>query len=263
MALRLGTCGYSYREWRGVFYPEKLAPGRFLEYYAGEFDAVELNATYYRLPDPRSLAGMARRTPPGFLFVVKAHQALTHVYGEEARKMLPLFKAALEPFADAGKLGGVLLQFPFSFRPSPEAKQYLAGIASALDGVPVVVEFRHRAWFGEPTFEWLRGLRISLCSVDEPDLPNLPPRASTVTGPLAYVRFHGRNRQAWWGSGEARGAGARYDYLYSRQELEEWLPRIRGMEGQSSTLFAFFNNHPKGQAVINARDLREMLGGGG
>ncbi len=263
MAIRIGTCGYSYKEWKGVLYPEKLASGHFLEHYSANFDTVEVNVTYYRLPALSVLQGMIRRTPSGFSFFIKAHQGLTHVRGREAEEVLPRFKEVLKPFLDAGKLGGVLLQFPYSFRPAPSSIRYVEDLASRLKESVVVTEFRHRDWYEEKLMDWLKGDAISLCCVDEPPLPNLPPPLAVVTGPIGYVRFHGRNRARWWGEGESRPAGMRYDYLYSRDELKEWLPRIRRMEANAGKLFVFFNNHPRGQAVVNARDFQAILNEGG
>lgn len=271
--IRIGTCGYSYEEWRGVFYPEKLPPGKFLEHYSSEFDTVELNATFYQLPALKSLEGMVRRTPPGFSFVVKAHQALTHQRGKPAEEMLPSFKMALRPFADGGKLGGVLLQFPYSFKANPDNSKYVRELAERITEAPVIAEFRHKGWFVPDGIAWLRKHAISLCCVDEPELPNLPPAVAEVTGPVAYARFHGRNKSAWWspvapdpakpigheGSG-GRSAGERYRYLYRKDELEGWVPKLRRMSSEAKDIFAFFNNHPDGHAVRNARDLKALLG---
>jgi uncharacterized protein YecE (DUF72 family) len=255
-----------------VFYPEKLPKGKFLEYYAEHFDTVELNATFYQLPVLRSLEGMVRRTPPGFSFVVKAHQSLTHQRGKAAEEMLPAFKVALKPFAEGGKLGGILLQFPYSFKANPPNATYVRELAERIGEAPVIAEFRHKDWFVPDGLAWLRKHAISLCCVDEPELPNLPPPAAEVTGPVGYVRFHGRNSSAWWsptapdpakpigheGPGD-RSAGERYRYLYRANELEEWVPKLERMTAEAKHMFAFFNNHPEGHAVTNARDLKKLV----
>lgn len=269
--IRIGTSGFSYDDWRGNFYPEKLAKGRFLDHYSSHFDCVELNATFYQLPALKTLEGMVRRTPEGFTFVVKAHQALTHVRAD-AGKVLPSFREALKPFAGAGRLGAVLLQFPFSFRPSPEAQAYVGEMKAGLGDAVVVVEFRHKDWLVPTLREWLRKTGLSLCCVDEPRLPGLPPPLAEVTGPVGYVRFHGRNAEAWWGKGPVPAAGeyighgtqggdpsARYRYLYNESELREWLPRIHAMEGKVKTVYALFNNHPDGYAIRNAREMKVLL----
>lgn len=261
MPPRIGTSGFSYQDWRGPFYPEDMPARAFLERYSADFDTVELNATYYRIPSLKSLAGMVARTPPGFVFTVKAHQDLTHHWGEQAERTLPVFRRALEPFAAGGKLGAVLLQFPFSFQPSPEAVAYVERLAGELAESSPVVEFRHRAWFTPERLEWLRARKLAVCCVDEPDLPNLLPPLALVTGPVAYVRFHGRNRAAWWDSGAPRDPGARYDYLYDEKELAEWAPRVRAMAGAAERVYVYFNNHPGGKAVQNAREFRALLAG--
>lgn len=256
-----------------MFYPENLPKGRFLEHYSAEFDTVELNATFYQLPALKSLEGMVRRTPPGFSFVVKAHQALTHQRGKAAEEILPSFRMALKPFADAGKLGGVLLQFPYSFKANPENSKYVRELAGRITEAPVVAEFRHKGWFVSDGVAWLKKHAISLCCVDEPELPNLPPPVAEVTGPVGYVRFHGRNKPAWWSptapdpakpigheGAAGRSAGERYRYLYRADELEEWVPRVGAMAREAKDLFGFFNNHPEGHAVRNAQDFRKLLG---
>ncbi len=256
-----------------MFYPDKLPKGKFLEHYAAEFDTVELNATFYQLPALKSLEGMVRRTPPGFSFVVKAHQALTHQRGKAAEEMLPSFKMALKPFVDGGKLGGVLLQFPYSFKANPPNATYVRELVGRITGAPVIAEFRHKDWFVPDGIAWLKKHAISLCCVDEPELPNLPPPVAEVTGPVGYVRFHGRNRAAWWsptapdpsqpiGHDETggRSPGERYRYHYRPDELEAWVPKVRAMAHEASGQFAFFNNHPEGHAVRNARDLKVLLG---
>jgi uncharacterized protein YecE (DUF72 family) len=286
MGLRIGTCGYSYDEWKGVFYPEKTPKGEFLRFYAREFDTVELNVTFYRLPPLKTLESIAGKVPEGFSFVVKAPQALTHVRGKDAEAVAPLFQEALKPFSGAGKLGGVLLQFPFSFKASPESRGYVEGLAEGIPGTPVVVEFRHSSWFTDDGYAWLKGKGLSLCCVDEPSLPNLPPPVAMVTGPVGYVRFHGRNKASWYsgsgrpgpGTGPApmanetardgryithggSAAGERYRYLYKEEELKDWVPKLAGMAREGGIVFGFFNNHPEGYAVRNAQDLRGLMKG--
>ena len=273
--MRIGTCGYWYDDWRKIFYPENLPKHEFLGYYAGEFDSVELNATFYRFPEIKSLSAMAARTPGGFRFVVKAHQSMTHRRGSEGMEAVPKFGELLSPFRESGKLGGVLLQFPYSFRPSAESTDYVRKTAGKLARDPVVAEFRHRSWFTDENLAVLAKEGISLCCVDEPALSGLPPALGAVTGAVGYVRFHGRNRETWFGKeappkpGEyigrerdvpGRPAAERYRYLYSDPELAEWVPKIAEMKSKAHVVYAFFNNHPGGNAVRNARDLRRLLG---
>jgi uncharacterized protein YecE (DUF72 family) len=251
--IRIGTSGFSYPDWVGPVYPPDLPPSEHLSFYAREFSTVELNVTYYRVPDARTVAGWIKKTPDDFLFAVKAFSALTH---EREAPDFTAFVAALAPLRQAGKLGCVLAQFPYSFHPTPQNRDYLKRLRDGLGDLPVVVEFRNAAWVGEPTFALLRSLSLGYCSVDEPRLRGLMPPVAVATGPVAYVRFHGRNAAKWYDHQEA---WERYNYTYSREELEEWVPRLRQLDAAAPLTLVYFNNHYAGQAVRGARDLRQLL----
>ncbi len=253
--IQVGTSGFSYPEWRGAFYPEKLPQQQMLAFYARHFPAVELNSTYYRIPPVRTMAAMAACAEGRIEFAVKAHQDMTHSR-EQCAAALPLFRESLGPLREAGRLACILLQFPFSFKATPVNGDFLRRVVGDLAPDPVVVEFRHRSWLTEETFALLGSLAAAYCCVDEPRLPNLPPPIVRATASPAYVRFHGRNRQKWWSHAEA---WERYDYLYSEAELREWVPRIRALADASGRCYAFFNNHARGQAVTNARMLADLL----
>lgn len=264
MNVVVGTSGFSYEDWRGVFYPQSLPQREMLEFYAGKFSAVELNYTYYRMPAARAMAAMARRVPPGFEFCVKAFQGMTHdrpAEPGEVRKLFAEFGAAMAPLAEVGKLGCVLLQFPWSFKHSPEGLAYLDTCAHLLGGLPAVVEFRNSGWVAEPVrqevFAMLRQLRFGFCSVDEPRLHGLMPRLAAATGEVGYVRFHGRNAKKWWAHAEA---SERYDYLYSREELAEWTAKIEQLARETKKTYVFFNNCHAGQAATNASMMAGLLG---
>ncbi|WP_324669184.1 DUF72 domain-containing protein [Geochorda subterranea] len=251
----VGTSGYAYDDWKGPFYPRDLKPGDYLAYYARFFRFTELNVTYYRSPSPFMLARVADKTPDGFEFAVKAFSALTHERGdpEEARR----FRAALAPLEERRKLACVLLQFPNSFRPGPQSSDYLRRLREVLADVPVAVEFRHRGWVeGEQGFALLEELGAGFVAVDEPRIGTLVPPIARATGPLAYVRFHGRNREKWW---HHQQAYERYDYLYSPEELQEWVPRLVSLEAQTGRVYVAMNNHYQAKSVINARMLEELL----
>lgn len=252
----IGSSGYSYDDWRGTFYPVRLAKGGMLEYYAQEFSFTEVNSTFYHIPAARVMEALAKKTPRGFVFSVKAHGSLTHEREAESTGYAEKFRLALKPIEEAGKLGAVLFQFPYSFRNTPENRGYLARLRELYPEVPAAVEFRHVSWEGEPLWGWLSALGFAYVCVDEPRLKGLVGPVAVRTADIAYVRFHGRNAAKWWRHGEA---WERYDYLYSREELEEWLPRIKAVAAGAKRVFAAFNNHPRGQAVENARMLREMI----
>lgn len=252
----IGTSGYSYDDWVGPFYPKGLPKNEWLAYYAREFPACEVNFTYYRLPNARTLAAMAARTPPGFIFTVKASQELTHGR-EDPDAAFVAFRTGIGPLVERGCLGCVLAQFPYSFHATAENRAYLQRFRDRLEGLPTVIEFRNRAWVSDETFGLLRELGLGYCCVDEPRLPGLIPPVAVATGPVAYVRFHGRNAKKWW---QHENAYERYDYTYSEEELREWQPKIQSLDGQTEVTFVFANNHWQGQAVSTARQLRMMLG---
>jgi len=256
----VGTSGFSYRDWVGSFYPEGTRPRDMLAHYARRFPVVELNFSYYRMPDARTLASMDRRTPDRFEFLIKAHQSMTHdipADPAERRAVFEEFRAAVRPLEESGKLGCVLFQFPWKHRPSAETVSYLGEIRDRYPDLPLVVEFRNREWVRPETHETLRRLGLGYCCVDEPALKGLMPRESVVTSGIGYVRFHGRNRAKWWNHKEP---WERYDYLYTREELEEWVPRVRDMETRTEKTYVLYNNCHAGQAATNAQMMLELLG---
>ena len=254
----VGTAGFSYPDWRGVFYPEGMHERDFLTHYSKQFPFVELDFTYYAQPRARTLAAMAKKVPEGFKFTVKAHKSLTHEIseGQETNKEFETFLEGISPLVQSGRLGCVLAQFPWSFKPSPENREYLGSLKQRLAGLPTVVEFRNRAWAQEDTFELLRQCGLGFCCVDEPRLPSLFPPVAVATGPTGYVRFHGRNAEKWF---KHEQAWERYDYMYSEQELLEWVPRLRDMETKTEETYVAYNNCHRGQAALNARMLQELL----
>lgn len=251
----VGTSGYSYEDWVGPFYPPGTPSQRFLDYYAREFACVEVNYTYYRMPNARTLGAMAAKTGPGFRFVVKAPGELTHE-GAPRPEAFGEFRAALQPLVDAGKFGGILAQFPWSFRPTAQAWELLERVREGLPDLPVVVEFRNSSWVNPRTFALLRHLGLGYCCVDEPRLKNLMPPIAEVTSEVGYVRFHGRNAQKWF---RHEQAWERYDYLYRREELQEWVGKVRHIAARARDTYVFFNNHYNAQAVQNARLFNELL----
>ncbi len=254
--VRVGTSGYSFKDWVGPFYPPGIRPDQQLEHYAQHFDCLELNVTYYRIPDAKLLAGIERRTPPGFDFVVKLHGDVTHKRTGD-RDLDRAFHDAVKPLADAGKMKGYLAQFPYSFHNRQENRAYLAGLRERYPAVPLFVEFRHASWTTEPVFPFLRQLQLGWVSVDEPELPSLLPPVGRATTDIGYVRLHGRNAAKWYAGGE--GGSDRYDYLYSEDELREWAQRIRQLVEETRQVYVFFNNCHAGQAPANAQAMKDLL----
>lgn len=252
----IATSGYSYDDWKGVFYPEDLPKGEYLRYYSLFFPFVELNFSYYAMPSGRSLASMAERTPGGFLFSIKAHRTLTHEVGPGWRDDALAFARAADALAGKGRLAAVLVQLPYSFHHVPENRSYLGSLLDALSPLPLAVEFRNDEWDGERVHDELDRRGVGCVMVDRPELPGLPPVGDRVTGKLGYLRFHGRNEGSWWNGDNV----SRYDYLYSREELEACAPRVRRMAKGAETLLVAFNNHAKGKAVRNADELKALVG---
>ena len=253
--IHIATSGYSYPDWIGPFYPVGTKRGAMLEYYAQQFPFTEINSTYYQMPGVATFARLPERTPPGFRLWVKAHGSMTHDRTATA-KTCAGFLAALEPLRQAGRLLGILLQFPYSFHHTPQNRDYLLRLAQWLNGVPLAVEFRVSSWISGDTFAWLRENGLCYVSVDAPALRGLVGKHAVVTGQFAYVRFHGRNQQKWWQHDKAH---ERYNYLYSAEELQEWLNPLHRLDLAAEDVFVCFNNHFNGQAVVNARLLGQLL----
>jgi len=251
----VGTAGYSYKSWIGPVYPEGTKEKEMLPFYAGEFTFTEINSSYYRMPNRLMFYNMQAKTPEGFQFVIKAHKSLTHKR-EENEKEFAEFKDALEPLVETGKFGCVLAQFPTSFRNRDENRDYLKEFRERLGDLPVVVEFRHQEWMDANVFDLLEDFELGYVCVDEPQFKALVPPAVRATSSIGYVRFHGRNYKKWWHHQETH---ERYDYLYTEEDLQEWVPKIDKLADKTKKTFVSMNNHYRGQAVINGRMLRDML----
>jgi uncharacterized protein YecE (DUF72 family) len=253
----VGTSGFSYKDWVGPYYPEKLPKRDWLAFYAREFKTCELNFTYYRLPSAQTLERMAAKVPADFVFTLKASGELTHERTNNEAAFAQ-YVAALAPLIEADKFGCVLAQFPYSFHATEDNRHYLCFLREHLGDLPVVVEFRNAKWLTPETFALLRENHLGFCCVDEPRLKGLIPPVAEVTAETAYVRFHGRNAKKWWEHDEA---WERYDYLYSREELSEWAPKVQSLDEETDDVYVFFNNHYGAQAVQNAQDFAKLLEG--
>ena len=258
--IRVGTSGFSYADWVGIFYPAGTGRHKMLSYYSKVFSLVEIDFTYYRMPSFRTIAAMEQQTPGNFVFCVKTFKDLTHrrdLPGAEMKGLAGQFMTALSPLRDAGKLGCVLAQFPWSFKASPENFEFIAELQSALTGADLVIEFRNLDWVKEETFSFLRDFGLSFCCVDEPGLLGLfPPLGLATSENLSYIRFHGRNSAKWWKHEEA---WERYDYHYSQAELTEWLPKIKDLAGKTRDTYILMNNCHAGYAAQNAKLLMTLL----
>lgn len=252
----IGTSGFSYDDWKGAFYPPGMTGKKFLEFYADNYNALELNFSYYRMPEEGQARQMLAKSGERLQFIIKAHREMTHDISERSLgESVPLFLKGISPFITSDRLGGILLQFPQSFHYAAEERIYLKSLIESLLPCPLFVEFRRKSWLKESVYKTLHDLGVGLVCVDEPPLPSLIPPMAIHTSDNGYIRFHGRNIKNWYGT----NARDRYDYLYSEVELREWLPKIIELSEKTKKLFIFFNNHAKAQAITNAKMLINLL----
>ena len=256
--LLIGTSGYDYAEWRGGFYPEKLPQTKFLEHYATQFNSLELNGTYYRMPSAEQMRHMVKRTNGMVQFSIKAPQEFTHIADKSRYKaLIGELKTALEPLQKNNVLLCVLFQFPQSFHYGKPQRLYLDALLKEAADIPVVVELRHVKWQNDNVIQSLRQRKVGWCITDSPDLPDLPKLDFTATSDLAYFRLHGRNADLWYKGDNV----TRYDYLYSDEELKPMIDPIKYLLAHAAIVSIFFNNHAKNQATVNAKRFEMMLQG--
>jgi uncharacterized protein YecE (DUF72 family) len=298
--IRVGICAWTDPALiaAGTFYPRKsMTAESRLRFYAGTFDTVEVNSSYYAIPDIRNTLRWVERTPADFVFHLKAYSLLTghHPKAEslpaEVAALLPrrppqtrrgeidassfppealdhafrLFRTAVGPIAEAAKLGYVLFQFAPWVRFESGRLDYLASLPERLPGWPIAVEFRHRSWLPDHADETLRALStagLAHVIVDGPEAGHTVPRVTTVTAPTAVFRLHGRNPDGWLRQlrGEDPTVQEKYDYLYSEGELREFLPEIEGVSAEAEEVFISFNNNNRDYPVRNALMLKRLLG---
>jgi len=253
----IGVAGWSYEDWVETVYPRGLPPYRRLEYIAQYFDCVEINSSFYAVPRRSQTAKWALAVPDGFLFTCKVPRTLTHEPGD-VEGQAASFKDAIQPLVEQGKLGALLAQFPWYFRFAPETLDHLKRLADLFEGLPLVFEIRHRSFLRDPFFELLKSRSIGLANIDMPVSKTSPPPAASTFGPCGYFRLHGRNREAWFDPEADRDQ--KYNYLYSLEELQPWVERIRRAAAEAPRVFVIANNHYRGQAPANALDIAYLLG---
>ncbi len=288
--VRVGTCSWVDRGLVAAWYPEDVRSAEArLRFYAEHFDTVEVNSSFYAIPDAATAARWAARTPDGFTFHVKAFGLMTghrvtpeqlppdlrdRVRDVDARgyvrpdevlrdRVFRRFRTALEPLRAAGRMGGVLMQFPPGFAPSEGAWDVLRSLPELLPGHEVLVEFRRRAWLEEDareeTLALLEGLGLTYVAVDAPRVttPNVVETVVAATSSTAYVRFHGRNAATWNASGPH--ADVRFDHRYAEAELAEWVEPLRELGRATRSVYAMFNTNNGSQGPMNAATLRALL----
>ena len=262
--IRIGTAGWSYPDWEGVVYP-KTKPKGFhpLRYLAGFFDCVELNASFYANPreDAASRWAACVEAYPHFRFTAKLGRSFTHEPLPKDDRTLhagaEAFDRSLEGLGKSGKLAGLLVQFPLSFRCDEAALRRLARLESCFGHHRLILEVRHRSWFERAPLREIERLGYGLARIDLPSSDSHPPPDAPCLGPIAYVRLHGRNRATWFAKGVGRDQ--RYDYLYGKSEVEELVELVRGLTRAADETFVITNNHFAGQAVANALEIKAGL----
>jgi uncharacterized protein YecE (DUF72 family) len=196
------TPGWSYADWEGIVYPRKrLREFSALAHMASLVDAIEVNTSFYRPPPPRMAEGWVRKAVaiPDFCFTAKLWQRFTHERGRVwSAREAQLFKDGIAPLHEAGNLGCLLLQFPWSFRAMPQNLEWLARVGEEFRKYPRVVEVRHASWEAPEMIAFLRDHELNFCNVDQPRARGSLGMTNLATGPIAYYRFHGRNRKAWF-----------------------------------------------------------------
>ena len=263
--MRIGTCSWADKGLLEAWYPRGVSTAeKRLRYYAERFDVVEVDSPYYALPDPAGTERWARRTPDAFTFHVKASAAMTWHEGEPTDEAFRLFRAALEPLELSGKMQGVLLQYHPRFTKSTEAKAELARAPERLAPLVPLIEFRHRSWMDDAeradTLAFLEANGLAYVSLDSPRTraSNVSPRVAAATHRVAYVRFHGRNAATWNIRG-AESAAERFDWLYSADELAEWVLPLARLADEAEEVYALFNNNRDDFAPRSAQVLRGLL----
>lgn len=257
--IRIGPAGWAYKDWWGIVYPAKRPPGfQELAFLASYFDVLEINVSFYRPLTPKMAAAWLERIQHNrnFRFTAKLWRGFTHDRNATAADEQE-FKEGITPLLDAGRLGALLLQFPWSFRNTEENRAYIARLRGQFGEYPLVLEVRHASWSEPGTLDTLEQMGIGLCNIDQPLFKRSIKPAALTTSTIGYIRLHGRNYQSWFT--ENKHVGERYDYLYSVNELDPWIDRIKTVEHAAEDTYVVTNNHYLGKAVVNALEISSIL----
>ncbi|HEX2095129.1 MAG TPA: DUF72 domain-containing protein [Longimicrobiaceae bacterium] len=263
--IRFGPAGWSYRDWAGIVYPQPRPRGFDpLEYLAGYFDTVEVNSTFYRPARASAARSWLERTRsnPDFRFTAKLWQRFTHQRKETwTAAEVSEARAALDPLLEEGRFGALLLQFPWSFRRTDENREWLGDVVGTFSDFPLVLEVRHASWNEPEFFRELADRGVGFVNIDQPLFHDSIAPSARATSQVGYIRVHGRNYREWWR--KDRPPEARYDYLYSAEELEPWAERAKEIAEEPGTreVFVVTNNHYRGKGIANALMLRSMAQG--
>lgn len=259
--IRVGPAGWSYPDWAGFAYPSRRPKGfHEVAFLAQFFDTIEINTSFYNPIRPEHAALWTRQVAvnPNFQFTAKLWQRFTHdptVTAEDER----LVRAGFDVLRAAGKLGAVLLQFPFSFHRNAETLAYLGALLRRFADYPLVVELRHATWNSPAVLELLRSAGAGFCNIDQPIIGKSLEPSAHLTSAIGYVRLHGRRYDTWFSDDPAIPAFERYNYLYPEQELRPWADRTAQIAQAAREVYVIANNHYQGKAAVNALQLISML----
>ena len=261
--IRVGPAGWSYSDWAGYVYPTPRPKG-FHEatYLAQFFDTIEINTSFYQPLNPEHAKQWLDRVSanPRFVFTAKLWQKFTHAPSATAEDERAI-RAGFDVLHKAGKLGAVLLQFPFAFHRDSETTAYLESLLKRFRDYPLAVEVRHATWNDPEIFAILREHNAAFCNIDQPLIGHSLEPTEEITSPTGYVRMHGRRYDTWFSDDPEVPQHERYNYLYSAEELSPWADRIRAVGEQTRQTFVITNNHYLGKAVVNALELISILKG--
>lgn len=255
----VGPAGWSYADWEGIVYPRSKPRGfHAAAYLAQFFDTIEINTSFYNPLRAEMAASWVEkvRHNPNFKFTAKLWKRFTHER-EASLKDEKICKQGFEPLAASGRLGALLLQFPWSFKNTRENHQYMSGLCVQFTEYPLVVEVRHESWNQPEVFDRLREQGVGFCNIDQPVIGQSLAPSEHVTMPVGYVRLHGRNYEHWFTANER--PEERYNYLYSEDELKPWAERITNIARNAEVVFVITNNHFEGKAVANALQLISLV----
>jgi uncharacterized protein YecE (DUF72 family) len=259
--VRIGPAGWSYKDWNGIVYPA-ARPRDFHEasFLARYFDTIEINTSFYQPLKPGMAEQWVRRVAanPHFLFTAKLWRKFTHEEGatpEDAATVREGFTVLQE----AGRLGSVLLQFPFAFHNTPENVARLKQLFEVFGAYPLAVEVRHASWAQPDFYEMLHQRGVGFCNIDQPVIGNSMRPTERSTAGVGYFRLHGRRYDTWFSDDPETPPSERYNYLYSEHELEPWAKRIEHVAEHATDVFVITNNHYLGKATVSALQLTAML----
>ncbi|GAB6282106.1 MAG: DUF72 domain-containing protein [Ignavibacterium sp.] len=266
---KIGTAGWFYKDWVNIFYPpeNKNEKTDWLEFYSKYFNVVEVNSTYYSLPSIPIVNGWIKKVEKeeDFSFILKLHQNFTHQrnYTEDN---VNAFQSSLNLLKRENRLSGLLIQFPYTFQFSDEALSYISSLKEIFDNTNLFFELRHSSWLNKNAIDYFAEMQLTFCTIDQPQFGRTIPFKPIITNALAYIRFHGRNKEAWSDSIKNFGKrqtyeeqSERYKYLYSKTEILEIVFQIKEIENKVKEIYLIMNNHPTGYAVANAFEFIHHL----